>query len=375
MPNAKCAPFDLELSVPERIRSLVPYVAGKPIEETKREFGLSEVIKLASNENPLGPSPLAIQAAQKELAETNRYPDASYRSLKLAVSKKRSLEPEQVVLGSGSNEIIDLAIRAFCPPGSSIVTPKYAFIAYKLCAALNGVECREAEVGENYGATADSLLKAVDSKTKIVFLANPNNPTGSSIEKAAITRLAQELRKKNILLILDYAYWEFVDPKDFPAAEEWLAEHCNIVVLQTFSKIYGLAGFRVGYGLARKEVTQWLERARQPFNFSSVGCAAAVAALNDVEFVKTVAKLNQTGRTYLEKGLQALGVKVFPSQGNFVFVDLGRDAAPVNQECLKRGVILRPLANYGLKTHLRISVGTERENEKALQVLKEALKK
>lgn len=376
MPNVKsaqCDVFSMKLSVPDRIRSLVPYVPGKPIEETKREFGLSEVIKLASNENPLGPSPLAVQAAQSETLEANRYPDASYRSLKAALAKKRGLAADQVVLGSGSNEIIDLAMRAFCPSGSNVVTPKYSFIAYKLCAALNGVECREAEVGEDLGATAESILAAVNVGTKAVFLANPNNPTGSWIEKSQIARLASELRGKNVLLVLDYAYWEYVSPEEFPAAEKWIAQHCNVIVLQTFSKIYGLAGFRVGYGLARKEVIEWLERARQPFNFSSISCAAAVAALGDDEFVKSAVRANEMGLAQLTKGLESMGLKVLPSKGNFILLDLGREAAAINHECLKRGVILRPLANYGLKSQLRISVGTERENEAALQVLKEAL--
>jgi len=373
LPNAKYVPFDLKLDLSEHLKKLKPYVSGKPIEQTKREFGLSEVIKLASNENPTGASPRALEAVRKTLEQSHLYPDASYQSLKNAIAKKRMLDPNQVVVGAGSNEIIDLAIRVLLHPGQNCVAPAYSFIAYQLCAELNGVEFRTAKLDADFAISVDQILAVVDANTRVVFLANPNNPTGITLEAKELRRLASGLLKKNVILCLDYAYWEFADSKDFPAAEDLLVDYPNLLVLHTFSKIYGLAGFRVGYGLGRPELIQWIERARQPFNVSSIAIEAAIAALEDQAFLIRVKEQNAKERERLAMALSRLGLRVYGSNANFVFVDLHRDAEQVNSELLKRGVIIRPLLNYGLKTQVRVTVGLPQENDKLLKALKEVL--
>lgn len=373
MPNAKFAPFNLKLEVSENIRNLKPYIPGKPIEQTKREYGLTNVIKLASNENPLGASPKALDATKKFLSSSFLYPDASYEALKNAIAKKRGLTVDHIVIGAGSNELIDLAFRVFAGKRGNAIAPRYSFIAYQLCAQLNGVPWKESFVADDMEVSVDSILETVDHDTRAVFLANPNNPTGSVVSSKEVRRLARELHERNVVLVLDYAYWEYEDSAEFPAAEQLLTDFPNLLVLHTFSKIYGLAGFRVGYGVGRPELVQWLERSRQPFNVSSIAIEAATAALNDQEFVERSIRNNKSGGQQLESGLQALGLRVFPSKGNFIFFDVGCDAAAVNLECLKRGVIVRPLANYGLPRHLRVTIGTESENARFLEVLKESL--
>ena len=361
-----------EPKVSKSVLNLAPYVPGKPIEETEREYGIKGVIKLASNENPLGPSPLAVQAIAAKAQEGHRYPDAAHFSLKKALSKYHGLSADSFVVGNGSNELIDLIIRIFVPAGSNVVAPEYSFVAYKLCAALQGCGYKEAPVGKNFELSVKSILKTVNAKTRVVFLANPNNPTGAHLRKEEVESLAAALDKKKILLVLDYAYWEYVQTKDIPSPEHMVQKFSNVIVLKTFSKIHGLAAFRVGYSISHERLADILNRSRQPFNINSYGLIAAEAALWDKTFVAKSLKTNNEGLKVLQKSFQDLpGVKLYPTQGNFILIGHKQDSLLINEEFLKRGVIIRPVRNYGLKNHIRISVGTTEENERLVKAAKE----
>ena len=369
------SPVGFALEAPERVRALTPYQAGKPIEETERELGISGVVKLASNENPLGPSPKAVEALKRQLGDLHRYPDGAHYALKRALSRKLAVDASLIAVGSGSNEFIDLLCRVFAASGRNVVAPAYSFIAYKLCAQLQGCGFKEAPVGADLSVNVDEILRAVDKNTRLVFLANPGNPTGAYVAAAPLERLAAELAHRGVLLVLDYAYWEYVTAPDLPDALTLLARYPNIVVLRTFSKIYGLAALRVGYAVAQAEIIDLLNRARQPFNVGSLSLAAAEAALGDGDFVTKARRTNDEGIIQLKKGLLGLPVKVLPTQGNFVLLDCGRSSGPaLFDQFLRRGVITRPVRNYGLENHLRVSVGLPSENEKFLAAAQEVFK-
>ncbi len=361
-------------SIPENIQNLVPYPPGKPIEETKREFNISEVIKLASNENPFGPSPLALQAIQNSMNELHRYPDGSHFVLKKKLSEVLNVEMNQINIGNGSNEFIDLLIRVFVPADCNIVTQEKAFVAYGLCAQLQGCGCHEAKVDENFKPSVESILAAVNENTKLVFLANPNNPTGTFLNQNEIERLANSLNEKKILFVLDYAYWEYVTESSIPDPITLLRKFQNIIILKTFSKIYGLAGLRVGYMISDSTVASIIEKARQPFNINSLALEAASAALDDDEFVKHAKEMNSDSIEELLVELPKMGIKAYPSQGNFVLADFGIQSKELYPAFLSQGVILRPVTNYGLPTFFRISAGTTKENQKLFQVLRSRLK-
>jgi histidinol-phosphate aminotransferase len=364
--------------VPEYIRGLVPYVPGKPIEETQRELGIKRVIKLASNENPLGPSPKAIQAVRKMLPEIHRYPDGGAFALKQALARALKIEPASLIVGNGSNEIIDFLVRTYCVAGEAIVTSKVAFIAYKLCAQVHGVRTLEAELTEDLRFDLGAILEIVkkNEDARVVFIANPNNPTGThntTAEMETFLRAMQGVRGGSVLVVLDYAYWEYVDAKDLPDPMALMRKYPNAIVLRTFSKVYGLAGFRVGYGAGAPEIIRTLEKVRQPFNLNSPAMCAAIGALGDRAFVQRARKINIEGRRFWEKTLKSLGIPYWPTQGNFILIDtqkgLGQTGPAVYQECLKRGVIFRPIANYGMPGALRISIGTMAENRIAAKAL------
>lgn len=365
--------------VPDYIRNLAPYIPGKPIEETKRELKLKRVIKLASNENPLGPSPKGLLAARKSLVELHRYPDSAAFSLKAALAKHLKTSPASILVGNGSNEIIDLLIRTFCVAGDAMVTSRAAFIAYRLCAQIHGVRTLEAAIDSAMQIDLDHLLQLVrdDARARIVFLANPNNPTGTYIDARRLRSFLQEVAKVrggSVLVALDYAYWEYVTAKDLPDPMALQKEFPHVVMLRTFSKVYGLAGLRAGYGVAQPEIIADVEKVRQPFNTNSVSLAAAEAALKDTAFVARARKLNTEGMKFWTRGLDSLGIPHWPSQGNFVLADvqggLGQSGPEVYAACLQQGVIFRPVANYGLPSALRISLGTMTENRLAFAALK-----
>lgn len=366
--------------VPDYIRDLVPYLPGKPIEETRRELGIKRVVKLASNENPLGPSPRAIRAVERLLQDSHRYPDGGAFRLKQALSRFHGLSPRHFLVGNGSNEIIDFLVRTYCLPGDAIVTSQAAFIAYRLCAQIHGVRTLEAPLADGLRFDLGGILDRVrrDERARVVFIANPNNPTGTYVtrnELGDFLASLQKVRGGSVLVALDYAYWEYVTADDLPDPLELARRFQNVLVLRTFSKVHGLAGLRIGYGISAPEIIQTLEKVRQPFNVSSLAMAAAEAALADTGFVRTSVKLNGQGLRFWEETLERMGVPFWRSQGNFILADvqsgLGRSGPEVYQACLRRGVILRPVANYGLPGALRISVGTVAENEFAARVLAE----
>ncbi len=367
---------------PEYLRALKPYVPGKPIEETQREFGVKKVVKLASNENPLGISPKALLAIKRVLKDLHRYPDASAFHLKKALAKRLKATPEQIVLGNGSNEVIEFLFRALCRPGDQMVTSEAAFIAYGICAQIQGVQTLKAPMaaGLKFDLQAMAKLCRDNARVKLAFIANPNNPTGTYVPRAELVAFLEDLKRipgRSVVPVLDDAYGEYVTARDFPDSAEIARQFPEVVVLRTFSKIYGMAGLRLGYGFARPEIAAMLDRIRQPFNFNSLALEAARAALDDTSFVKRSVALNQKGLALWNKELRAMGVAqkdIIPTQGNFLLLRtwdrFGVGGGELSASCLKEGLILRPLANYGLHEYLRISIGTEAENRFALKVLK-----
>jgi histidinol-phosphate aminotransferase len=366
------------------IQSLVPYVPGKPIEETQRELGLKKVVKLASNENPLGPSPRSIKRLARNARELHRYPDAAAYRLKQALAKHLGLDSTWISVGNGSNELIDLLVRAYCVPGDAIVTHQAAFVAYRISAQAHGVRTVESHV-DPLTLTVDlgDLLGTLEKepRAKMVFLANPNNPTGRYVGERALREFLQkasQIRNGKLLIVLDYAYWEYVTAGDLPSPESLLREFPQVVILRTFSKVYGLAGLRVGYACARPEILQSCEKIRMPFNLNSLALTAAEESLGDLAFVKKARKVNADGMKLWEKSLKAMEIPYLPSQGNFLLINtrlgLGKSGFEVFDACLKKGVIFRPVANYGLSDYLRISIGTAAENQFAIKVLKELKK-
>jgi histidinol-phosphate aminotransferase len=359
------------------IARIAPYEPGKPIEELERELGVawgaSGAIKLASNENPYGPSPLAIAAAGRALAEVNQYPDGGAFALRHKLAARHGVDAQQVLVGAGTNEIIDLLVQTFCAAGEEVVAPAYSFVAYRLAALKNRRPFREAPSGPQLGYDVDALLASVTDKTKLLFIANPNNPTGAYISRAQFERLVQELPAQ-VILVADEAYFEYASALDYPDSTKYASRRARLVTLRTFSKIYGLAGLRVGYALASAELIDYVHRIRLPFNVSSVAQAAARAALDDGSHVARSRQGNDVRLPELAQALARLGLDALPSQANFLLVGLGaRDGRQLYGELLRRGVIVRPLNGYGLPHHLRITVGTAAENERLLAAFKEIL--
>jgi histidinol-phosphate aminotransferase len=359
------------------VRGLSPYVPGKPTEALERELGIQGSIKLASNENPLGPGPLAHAALSSAIEGVGRYPDGSGHALRSKLAGRHGLGLEQVTLGNGSNDVLVLLAEAFLSPGLEAVYSQYAFAVYPGAVQASGATARVAAAHppgsrQPLGHDAAALTAAVGERTRIVFLANPNNPTGTWLDEAELGALLAAV-PPDVIVVLDEAYHEYSAPLGVPDGTRWLERHPNLVVTRTFSKAYGLAGLRVGYALSHPDVANLLNRVRQPFNVSVPALAAAAAALEDRAHLEATLALNRTGVARLRGGLAALGVGAPPSAGNFVLADFGRPATPIDEALLRRGVIARPLANYGLTNHLRISTGSEADNERLLAALAEVL--
>ena len=355
---------------PAYVRAISPYQPGKPITELAREMGIpvDSIVKLASNENPLGMSPKARAAVIAAVAGVERYPDQF--DLSNALSERLGLPMERIVLGNGSNDVLDLAARAFLAPGRSSVFSRHAFAVYPLATMSAGGECIQV-AAKDYGHDLDAMLAAVRSDTRIVWIANPNNPTGTFLPsaelKAFLTALSQD-----VVVVLDEAYNEYLPTSLRSDTVAWLAEFPNLIITRTFSKVYGLAGLRVGYALASAEVADLMHRVRQPFNVNNLALAAALAALDDHVFLAESFDLNRRGIEQILAGLKRLGLAHIPAHGNFVTFRAG-DAARVNQRLLQQGVIVRPLANYGMPEHLRVTVGLEAENLRFLEALEKSL--
>lgn len=361
---------------PEYVRAIAPYQGGKPIAEVAREFGLDEakIIKLASNENPLGMPESARLAMQKAVADIGRYPDANGFDLKAAITAKYDVPAEWITLGNGSNDILELATHAFVQAGQAAMYAEYSFVVYAL--ATQAVGARAIVVkAKDYGHDLAAMFDAITADTKLIFIANPNNPTGSFIPAAELEAFLARVPPQ-IVVVLDEAYNEYLPPEVQYESISWVRNYPNLLVSRTMSKAYGLAGLRIGFGIAQPAITDLLNRIRQPFNVNSLAQAAAVAALNDTEFLQRSAQLNRDGYRQLTQTFDELGLEYVPSFGNFVMVKVGADEAAgarVNLALLKQGIIVRPVANYGLPQWLRITIGLPEENAAFIDALKKLL--
>ena len=362
----------MTLSAPEYIRAIAPYQAGKPIGELARQYGIDPetIIKLASNENPLGMPESARAAMFAVAADLARYPDANGFELKDALARRYDVPPEWITLGNGSNDLLELAAKALLGPGSSAVFSQYSFIVYAL--ATQAVGARGIVVpARDHGHDLAAMAAAIEPDTRLVFVANPNNPTGTYLTAAAIEDFLGRVPDSTVV-VLDEAYNEYLPPELRHDSGAWLRRFPNLMISRTFSKAYGLAGLRVGFGLAQSELTDLLNRVRPPFNVNSVAQAAAIAALADEPFLQRSYELNRSGMAVLERAFDELGLEYVPSLGNFILVKVG-DAAAVNESLLRAGVIVRPVAGYGLPQWLRVTIGLEDENRAFLRALASAL--
>lgn len=359
-------------SAAAHIRSISPYQPGKPISELAREMGLDEagIVKLASNENPLGMSERAKAAALTAINEVPRYPDGNGFELKQAVSRHHDVGMNQIVLGNGSNDVLEMVARALLGPGRSAVYSKHAFAVYPLATLAAGATGIEVPA-RDFGCDLDAMRAAVRDDTRVVFIANPNNPTGTFIEAGPLERFIASV-PRDVLVVLDEAYSEYLPATLAYDSARWLARYPNLLVSRTFSKAYGLAGLRVGYGIGQPDVIDLLNRVRQPFNVTNVGLAAAVAALADQDFVRRSAELNAAGLKQMEGFFDAAGIGYIRSYANFIAFRAG-DGAGVNQRLLQQGVIVRPIAGYAMPEWLRVSIGLESENARFIDALKKAL--
>ncbi len=359
------------------VRELKPYVPGKPIEELERELGITDSIKLASNENPLGPGPRARAALATAVAKVGLYPDGGGHELRSRLAVRHGVDVGQVTLGNGSNDVLVLLAEAFLTADVEAVYSEFAFAVYPIavqaCGATARVaRARSAEDAQPLGHDPSAIAAAIGPKTRHHFLANPNNPTGTWMDEAALDALLKAV-PPHVIVVLDEAYHEYSAGLGVPDGTRWLGSHPNLVVTRTFSKAYGLAGLRVGYALSHPDLAEILNRVRQPFNVSVPALAAAAAALDDREHLEATRALNRTGIDRLRDGLARLGVRAPESAGNFILAGLDRPAAPVHEILLRQGVIARPVGNYGLPNHLRISTGTAAQNERLLAAMEAAI--
>jgi histidinol-phosphate aminotransferase len=365
--------MDLCDLAPGYVRAIAPYQPGKPISELAREMGLeeSEIVKLASNENPLGPSPKVLEALRSALPRIARYPDGNGFELKSALARRYGVTLEQVVLGNGSNDLLEFAARAFLVPGSSAVYSQHAFAVYPLVTQAVGALGIEV-AARDFGHDLSAMLDATTADSRVIFVANPNNPTGTLLSADALLDFLEQV-PRTVLVVLDEAYTEYLDEGVRPDSISWLKRFPNLMITRTFSKAYGLAGLRVGFALAHPAVADMLNRVRQPFNVNSLAQTAALAALGDENYLKQGYLTNLNGMTQITDGFKRLGISYIPSYGNFVSFRIG-SATAMYQKLLKQGVIVRPVANYGMPEYLRVSIGLETENAKFLQALQAALK-
>lgn len=355
------------------VQKLNPYIPGKPISELERELGISNIIKLASNENPLGPSPKAMQAIQAEMDELALYPDGNGFELKKALAKKHGIDMDCITLGNGSNDVLVLLAEAFLTPELNAIYSQYSFAVYPIAIQAVGAEHQmiSATPWEHQmplGCDLPAMQAAINDKTRMIFIANPNNPTGSFLTADQLHDFIKEV-PDHVIVVLDEAYLEYSPENERVDGTQWLQAFDNLVITRTFSKAYGLAGFRVGYCLSHPDIANVLNRIRQPFNVNSLALAAATAAIDDDEFLEKSMVVNAAGMQMLEDKCDDLGLRYVPSKGNFLLVDFGKDAMPIYQQMLELGVITRPVANYGLPNCLRITIGSEQEMQRMIDVM------
>jgi len=357
---------------------LQPYLPGKPVAELEREYGISNAVKLASNENPYGPGPLAMAAAREALQDLSRYPEGSAWLLAGKLAEKHRLDRDCITLGNGSNDVLDIIARVFLTPVHEAVFSQYAFAVYPIAVQAAGAQARIAAAhdgsnGPAWGHDLDAMAGLVGPDTRLVFIANPNNPTGTWLQSEELEAFIANL-PSHVMVIVDEAYFEYVDKPSYPDASAWLARFPNLIVTRTFSKAYGLAGLRVGYALSHPEVAGLLNRVRQPFNVNTVAQAAAAAALDDDAYLQQSIRRNREGMAQLLAGFGKLGLAYIESAGNFVAVCTGQGSGLAHYEALlQKGIIVRPVANYGMPDHLRITVGRADENARLLAALEQVL--
>jgi len=356
--------------VPEYIRSLVPYVPGKPIEEVEREYGIAASVKLASNENPLGPSPEAVKALQGRLHQLHLYPDGDCFYLRQGLAARLGVSPEELIFGNGSNELIEIAVRTFMRPGDEAVMAHQAFIVYRLVVQAAGGACRIIPL-KNFTHDLVAMFRVITPGTRLVFLANPNNPTGTIYRRKEWETFVGRISPE-VLVIVDEAYFEYVVDPEFPDSLAYHGEGRAILTLRTFSKLYGLAGLRIGYGVGPRVIVDLMNRVRQPFNVNAAAQWAALAALEDHEHVRRSLEVNREGMRYLTKEIASLGLEQVPSQANFILVRVG-NGQDLYERLLRRGIIVRPMGGYDFPEYLRVTVGTMEENDRFIKELRDII--
>ena len=353
------------------IASIQPYKPGKPVSELERELGICNSLKLASNENPIAVSQRVKDVLQSEFSELARYPDGAGFTLREALAKRHGVASKQITIGNGSNDVLDMIARVFLSPGFQSVFSQHAFAVYPIASMSVGADLVAVPAVE-FGHDLHAMLNAITDKTRVVWIANPNNPTGTWLNEAELMHFVEQV-PSDVMIVIDEAYSEYVHLDDYPDATQWITRFPNVIVTRTFSKAFGLAALRVGYSVSHPDVADLLNRVRQPFNVNSFAQAGAVAALDDDEYLAESIRVNDEGLVQLSQGLDKLGLTYIPSVGNFVAVNVGRPVAEVDKALLMEGVITRPVENYGLQHHLRISVGLQAENARALIALEKVL--
>lgn len=366
----------LESAIPG-VQGLRPYAPGKPLSELEREYGITNAVKLASNENPLGPSNAVLEALQGGFNELARYPDGNGFELKAALAGRHGVSPDEITLGNGSNDVLEMVARAFLSPQSSAVFSAHAFAVYPIVTQAIGARSRVATAhngsrGPMYGHDLDAMREQIADDTRVVFIANPNNPTGTWLPADALRAFVESV-PDDVVVVIDEAYFEYVEEADYPDTTRWIDDFPNLLVTRTFSKAYGLASLRIGYGISQPVLADVLNRVRQPFNVNSFAQLAARAALEDREHLARSVEVNRNGMAQLTAGLGELTLPYIPSAGNFIAVDVARDSGAVYESLLHEGVIVRPIDNYGMPGYLRISIGLEEENRRCLAALGKVL--
>jgi histidinol-phosphate aminotransferase len=353
------------------ILNLEPYIPGKPIEEVKRELGLKEIIKLASNETSIGPSPLAIEAIKKEVQHINLYPEATSRLLREKLACKLKVDKEMIIVGNGADDIIDLIGMAFINEGDEALTGETTFPAYETALKIMGGKLILIKL-KDFRFDLEEIAQRVNNKTKIIFLCNPNNPTGTIVTKEEVNSFMNKI-PEDVIVVFDEAYYDYVEDKEYPESLSYVLEGRNVIILRTFSKIAGIAGIRIGYGIAKQELIGYLRRVVNPFTTNRLAQVAALASLDDEDHYKKVLQSNQEGKKYLYESLNKLGIFYLPTETNFIFIDLKEDSDIVFEKLLTKGVIIRPGKMYGCPTFIRVTIGTNYENEKFILALKEVI--
>ena len=360
--TSQFSPYDL---VSPGLKNLKPYDPGKPLEELEREYGIVDAIKVASNENPLGPSPRVRELIRNKAGNMHLYPDGAGFALKTALAERHNVGLDQICLGNGSNDVLDMVTRVFVQPGQAGVISQHAFIVYYLSLVYALAEIRIVRA-KNYGHDIEEMTKAVDENTAIIYFANPNNPTGTWLREGELRNMLDQV-PQSVIVVIDEAYAEYVDEPEYPDCIQWLPQYPNLVVTRTFSKIFGLAGLRIGYSVSSPEINDLMNRLRHPFNANSLGMEAAIVALEDEEYVERCRRMNLEQMQYLQTGFADLGIDTIDSIGNFLCVDLHRPTGSAHEHLLRSGVITRPIGGYEMPNHLRVSIGNEAENARVLE--------